>query len=50
MKTYIAHNMDENEEFLAGLEMTRSEAIALWKLTEKGVCLLRKVEKEKKTF
>lgn len=50
MRTYIAHNMEENEELLAGLEITRSEVVAPWKLVEEDVCLLRKVEEEKEAF
>lgn len=40
--------MDENEELLAGLEMTKSEVATVQKLAKEGVGLLRKVEKEKK--
>ena len=35
MKTYISHNMDENEKLLAGLETTMSEAVAPRKLDER---------------
>lgn len=47
MKTYITHNMDENKELLADLEMTRSEVVAAQKLAKEGVCLLRKANEEK---
>ena len=42
--------MDENEELIANLETTRSEATTAQKLAEQGAYLLRKVEEEKKTF
>ena len=45
---YITHNMNKNEELLVGLKMARGEAVATQKLAEDGVCLLRKVEEEKK--
>ncbi|KAL6340063.1 hypothetical protein AAG906_038898 [Vitis piasezkii] len=37
MKEYVAHNMDGNEDFLASLETTKSEAAAAQKLAEEGV-------------
>lgn len=48
MKAYIAHNMDKNEDLLASLEMTKSEATAAWKFAEEGGGLLRKTEEEEK--
>ena len=50
MRTYISYNMDRNKELLVDLETARSEATTTQKLTEKGSCLLRKAEEEKKTF
>ena len=48
MKAYVTHNMDENEDLLASLEMTKSKAIAAQKLAKEGVGMLRKAEEEKK--
>ena len=50
MRAYISHNMDENEELIANLETTRSEATIAQKLAKQGAYLLRKVEREKKAF
>lgn len=50
MRTYIAHNIDENEELLTSLETTRSETVAPRKLAEEDVCLLRMIEEEKEAF
>ena len=46
MRAYVAHNMDGNEDFLASLEMTKSEVTVARKLAEEGVSLLKKAEKE----
>ena len=46
MRTYIAHNMDGNEELLADLETARSKVVAARKLAEEDVCLLRKDDEE----
>lgn len=48
MRTYIAHNMDENKDLLSNLETTNSEATIAQKLAEEGVSLLRKAEEENK--
>ena len=45
----VAHNVDENEDILANLETTKSEAAAAQKLAEEGVGLLKKIEEEKET-
>ncbi|RVW39441.1 hypothetical protein CK203_106569 [Vitis vinifera] len=37
MKTYVVHNMDENEDLLASLEKVKSEAVATQNLAEKGI-------------
>ena len=50
MRTYIAHNMDENEKLLVDLEMTRSEVVVAWKLAKEDAYLLRKVVEEKKAL
>lgn len=34
MSAYIAHNMNENEELLADLEMIRSKVTVAWKLAK----------------
>lgn len=47
MKTYISHNMDDNEELCARLEIVKGEATVARKLAGEGVGLMRKVEKEK---
>ena len=49
MKAYVAHNMDGNEDLLASLKTTKSEAAAAQKLAEEGVGLLKKIEEEKET-
>lgn len=48
MRAYIAHNMDKNEDLLASLEMTKSEATAAWKFAKEEDGLLRKTEEEEK--
>ena len=47
MRAYVAHNVDENEDFLANLKTTKSEVVAAQELAKEGVSLLRKAEKEK---
>ena len=47
MKAYISHNMDDNEELCARLEIVKGEATVARKLAGEGVGLMRKVEKEK---
>ena len=48
MRAYVAHNMDMNEDLLASLEMTKSEAVVVQNLSEEGVGLLRKADEKKK--
>lgn len=48
MRAYVTHNMDKNEDLLASLEMTKSEAIVVQNLYEEGVSLLRKADEKKK--
>lgn len=40
--------MDRNEDFLASLEMTKSEAVVVQNLSEEGVSPLRKANEKKK--
>ena len=47
MRAYVAHNVDENEDLLANLEIVKSETVAAQELAKEGVGLLRKAEKEK---
>ena len=47
MRAYVAHNVDENEDFLANLKTTKSEVVTAQELAKEGVSLLRKAEKEK---
>ena len=39
--------MDGNDDLLASLKTTKSEAAVAWKFAEEGVNLLKKVEEEK---
>ena len=48
-RAYVAHNMDENEDLLASLEMEKGKVAASRKLAEEGTSLLRKIEEEKET-
>ena len=48
MMAYIAHNMDDSEDFCARLETIESEVVAAQKFVEEGVGLLRRTEEEKK--
>ena len=50
MKTYVVHNMDENEDLLASLEKAKSEAVATQNLAEKWIGLLRKALVENKSI
>lgn len=45
MRAYIAHNIDNSEDFYTRLESTESKVVATRKLVEKGIRLLRKMEK-----
>lgn len=47
MRVYIAHNMDDNEDLRARLELAKSEAAATRKLAKEGVELLRKTKEGK---
>ena len=47
MMAYVAHNVDENEDLLANLEIVKSETVAAQELAKEGVGLLRKAEEEK---
>ena len=47
MRAQIAHNVDENEDLVANLEMMKSEAAAIQELAKESVGLLRKIEEEK---
>lgn len=47
MKMYIAHNMDDNEELRAKLEMIEGELTVAQKLVDERVGLLRKIEEGK---
>ena len=49
MRPYFAHNMDGNENLLASLETTKSEAIVAQKLVKEEIGLLRKTEEENET-
>lgn len=49
MRTYIAHNIDGNEDLLASLEIAKNKVVVAHKLVEESVCLLKKVEKKKET-
>lgn len=44
MRAYIAHNMDNSEDFCTRLELAESKAAIAGKLVEKGIELLRKME------
>lgn len=48
MMAYIAHNMDDSEDFRTRLETIESEVVAVQKFVEEGVGLLRRTEEEKK--
>lgn len=48
MRTYVAHNMDGNEDLLTSLETPKNESAAARKLAEEGVSLMRKAREEKK--
>lgn len=48
MMAYIAHNMDDSEDFRARLETIESEVVAAQKFVEEGVGLLRKMMEENK--
>ena len=47
MMAYIAHNMDDSEDFRTRLETIKSDVVATRKLVEEGVGLLRMTEEEK---
>ena len=47
MRAYVTHNMDEDEDFLASLETTKSKAAAARKLAKEEAGMLRKAEEEK---
>ena len=47
MRAYVAHNVDENEDLLANLEMAKGEVVVAQQMVEEGVGLLRKAKEEK---
>lgn len=47
MRAYIAHNMDNSEEVHSKLKSVDGELVVAQKAADKGVGLLRKVEKER---
>ena len=47
MMAYIAHNMDDSEDFRTRLETIKSDVVAGRKLVEEGVGLLRMTEEDK---
>lgn len=47
MRAYIAHNMDNSEEFWAMLEAAEGEAAATRKLVDDWIRLLKKTEERK---
>ena len=46
MRAYVAHNVNENEDLLANLEIVKSETVATQELAKEGVGLLRKAEEK----
>ena len=47
MRAYVAHNVDENEDLLANLEMAKGEVVVAQQMVEEGVGLRRKAKEEK---
>ena len=48
MMAYIAHSMNDSEDFRTRLETIKSDVVAARKLVEEGVGLLRMTEEEEK--